>query len=82
MSASPGTTSLWLLAKSRFWPSQLNLARLQAVLPVPESQNLAGYQFSPDGRYVAAATAGGSVQLWDLERLRATLREAGLDWDP
>ncbi len=52
-----------------------------AVLPVPESQNLAGYQFSPDGRYVAAVTVRGSVQLWDLRRLRAALREAGLDWD-
>jgi dipeptidyl aminopeptidase/acylaminoacyl peptidase len=53
-----------------------------AVLPVPESQNLSGYQFSPDGRYVAAVTARGAVQLWDLRRLRAALREAGLDWDP
>jgi WD40 repeat protein len=53
-----------------------------AVLPVPESQNLSGYQFSPDGRYVAAVTVRGTVQLWDLQRLRAFLREAGLDWGP
>jgi WD40 repeat protein len=53
-----------------------------AVLPVPESQNLSGYQFSPDGRYVAAVTVRGTVQLWDLQRLRACLREAGLDWCP
>jgi WD40 repeat protein len=53
-----------------------------AVLPVPESQNLAGYQFSPDGRYVAAVTVRGTVQLWDLLLLRACLRKAGLDWDP
>jgi serine/threonine protein kinase/WD40 repeat protein len=52
-----------------------------AVLPVPESQNLSGYQFSPDGRYVAAVTVRGTVQLWDLLRLRACLRKAGLDWD-
>lgn len=53
-----------------------------AVLPVPESQNLSGYQFSPDGRYLAATTVRGTVQLWDLRRLRTTLREIGLDWDP
>jgi WD40 repeat protein len=52
------------------------------VLPVPESQNLSGCQFSPDGRYVAAVTVRGTVQLWDLLRLRACLREIGLDWDP
>ncbi len=53
-----------------------------AVLPVPESQNLSAYQFSPNGRYLAAETIQGSVQLWDLWRLRATLRETGLDWNP
>jgi WD40 repeat protein len=53
-----------------------------AVLPVPESQNLSGYQFSPDGRYVVAMTVRGTAQLWDLWRLRAALREVGLDWDP
>ena len=53
-----------------------------AVLPVPESQNLSGYQFSPDGRYLAAVTVRGAVQLWDLRLLRASLREVGLDWDP
>ena len=53
-----------------------------AVLPVPESQNLSGYQFSPDGRYVAAITVQGAVQLWDLRRLRGILRANRLDWDP
>jgi WD40 repeat protein len=53
-----------------------------AVLPVPESQNLAAYQFSPDGRYLAAATVRGVVQLWDVHLLRARLRELGLDWSP
>jgi serine/threonine protein kinase/WD40 repeat protein len=60
----------------------LNTGEELAVLQVPESQNLAGYQFSPDGRYLAALTVRGTVQLWDLRRLRATLRQAGLDWDP
>ncbi len=51
-----------------------------AVLPVPDSHNLAAYEFSPDGRYVAAVTVRGAVQLWDLEHLRSRLRELGLDW--
>lgn len=52
-----------------------------AVLPVPESQNLAAYEFSPDGRFLAAVTVRGVVQLWDLERLRAVLRDMELDWE-
>ncbi len=54
----------------------------QAVLTVPESQNLCAYQFSPDGRYLAGATVRGAVQLWDLHRLRRHLGELGLDWSP
>lgn len=53
-----------------------------AVLPVPESHNLTAYQFSPDGRFLAAETVKGAVQLWDLQHLRARLRDMGLDWDP
>jgi len=52
------------------------------VLPVPESQNLAAYQFSPDVRRLAAVTVRGVVQLWDLYSLRTRLRELGLDWAP
>jgi eukaryotic-like serine/threonine-protein kinase len=52
------------------------------VLPVPESQNLAAYQFSPDGRHLVAVTVRGVVQLWDLDSLRVRLRELGLDWEP
>ena len=53
-----------------------------AVLPVPESHNLSAYQFSSDGRYLAAETIQGTVQLWDLRRLHTSLREIGLDWGP
>jgi eukaryotic-like serine/threonine-protein kinase len=53
-----------------------------AVLQVPESQNLAAYQFSPDGRYLAAVTVRGVVYLWDVRRLRDHLRAMGLDWSP
>jgi WD40 repeat protein len=49
-----------------------------AVLQVPESQNVAAYQFSPDGRYLAAITVSGVVQLWDVRRLRHALEDLGL----
>jgi WD40 repeat protein len=52
----------------------------RAVLPLPESHNLAAYAFSPDGRLVAAVTVSGAVQLWDLAALRDRLRGIGLDW--
>src|SRR5262249_52954608 len=52
-----------------------------AILPVPEAHNLVAYQFSPDGRFLAAETVKGAVQLWDLLHLRANLRELGLDWN-
>jgi WD40 repeat protein len=53
-----------------------------AVLRVPESENVAAYQFSPDGRYLAAVTIRGVVQLWDLHRLRDRLEPLGLHWSP
>jgi tetratricopeptide (TPR) repeat protein len=31
---------------------------------------------------LAAGTVEGTIQLWDLRRIRARLREMGLDWDP
>jgi len=52
------------------------------VFQVPESQNVAGYRFSPDGRYLAAVTVRGVVYLWDVRRLRGSLRAMGLDWSP
>jgi WD40 repeat protein len=51
-----------------------------ALLRLPESQNLAAYQFSPDGRYLAAVTVRGVTQLWDLYRLRDRLEGIGLSW--
>jgi WD40 repeat protein len=51
-----------------------------AVLAAPESQNLAAYRFSPGGRFLAASTVRGVVQLWDLARLRGRLGPMGLDW--
>jgi serine/threonine protein kinase/WD40 repeat protein len=60
--------------------ADLETGETLAVLPVPESHNLAAYDFSPDGRYVAAVTVRGAVQVWDLVRLRDALRELGMDW--
>jgi serine/threonine protein kinase/WD40 repeat protein len=60
--------------------SDLETGEPLVVLTVPDSHNLAAYEFSPDGRYVAAVTVRGAVQVWDLVRLRGVLRELGLDW--
>jgi WD40 repeat protein len=60
--------------------THLDSGRELAVLPVPESHNLAAYAFSPDGRYLAAVTVRGGIQLWDLDRLHTRLRQLGLDW--
>jgi WD40 repeat protein/tetratricopeptide (TPR) repeat protein len=37
--------------------------------------------FSPNGRYLAAATAESSAVVWDLAALRRGLGEVGLEWD-
>jgi WD40 repeat protein len=60
--------------------SDLETGEPLVVLAVPDSHNLAAYEFSPDGRYIAAITVRGAVQVWDLVRLRGVLRELGLDW--
>jgi eukaryotic-like serine/threonine-protein kinase len=62
--------------------TDLDSGEERAVLPVPESHNLAAYAFSPDGRWLAAVTVRGGIQLWDLDLLHAQLQELGLDWLP
>ena len=59
-------------AVSRRRPEEL------AVLQVPESQNLSSYQFSPDSRYVAAATARAAQP----GTAPPPFFEAGLDSEP
>jgi WD40 repeat protein len=36
--------------------------------------------FSPDDRFLAAASTDHHLLLWDLEELRHKLRDLGLDW--
>jgi tetratricopeptide (TPR) repeat protein len=53
-----------------------------ATISAPDSEEINSLCFSPDCSQLAAGTNDGVVQLWDLRRIRARLREMGLDWDP
>jgi serine/threonine protein kinase/WD40 repeat protein len=66
--------------------SEIRLMRLDtleeiATLEAPEPGIILVVQFSGDGRYLAAG-ASNTIHLWDLHRLRRSLREIGLDWEP
>ena len=50
-----------------------------ATLSAPQPGLLQGVEFSPDGTTLYS-TAVGTVQLWDLRRLRQELAGLGLDW--
>jgi len=52
-----------------------------ARLPSPSPQIISYLCFSPDGSQLAIATEAGTVELWDLRRIRQGLAELGLDWD-
>jgi serine/threonine protein kinase/WD40 repeat protein/Flp pilus assembly protein TadD len=53
-----------------------------ATVSAPDSEELTSLCFSPDGSRLAAGTTDGTIQLWDLRRIRARLRRMGLDWEP
>jgi serine/threonine protein kinase/WD40 repeat protein/Flp pilus assembly protein TadD len=53
-----------------------------ATISAHDSEELTWLGFSPDGSRLAVGTKDGAIQLWDLRRIRARLRQMGLDWDP
>jgi WD40 repeat protein/Flp pilus assembly protein TadD len=53
-----------------------------ATISTPDSEELTWLGFSRDGSRLAAGAKDGAIQLWDLRRIRARLRDMGLDWDP
>ena len=56
--------------------SRRELARL-----TPLALQLWGLAWSADGRWLATGSADYGTHLWDLQLLRARLRELGLDWE-
>lgn len=58
--------------------------RVLAVLSPPNPSQIAGghgIEFSRDGRWLIFARDGGDVVGWDLNAVRAHLKDLGLDWD-
>jgi len=52
-----------------------------AFLTAPDAQSIGWLRFSADNSLLAAATIEGTVQLWDLRRLRHRLTQMHLDWE-
>src|SRR5262249_34954077 len=52
-----------------------------ATVSAPDSEELTSLCFSPDGDQLAVGTGDGTIQLWDLRRIRARLQKLGLDWE-
>jgi WD40 repeat protein len=51
-----------------------------ATLSAPDPRMIPWMHFSPDATMLAVASVG-TVDVWDLRRLREELAELGLDWD-
>lgn len=54
--------------------------RSMGQLVAPEPRNFHSLAFSPDGRYLVAACAGGRLRVWDLVAIRQDLAPLGLIW--
>jgi WD40 repeat protein len=55
--------------------------RVLATLAPPRGQVILDLSFSPDGAWLAAATDGPAVQLWDLRHVGEELAARKLGWD-
>jgi WD40 repeat protein len=55
--------------------------RTLATLSLPERGKVMSLRFSLDGRLLTAGTDGATVEVWDLHRIRQSLRTLNLDWD-
>jgi serine/threonine protein kinase/WD40 repeat protein len=53
---------------------------LERLCHLPCPGNLAQVTASPDGKYLALAGRDGVVSVYDVEQIRAGLKELGLDW--
>jgi WD40 repeat protein len=74
---SPDARTVWL--SSSFRSAGLHDARDMAlILPLP--LGTLPLATSPDGRLLAVSVDSRRPQLWDLEAMRAHLRDLGLDW--
>ncbi len=51
-----------------------------ATLQIPAQSNVVALEFAPGGHKLAAAIRTGFVQIFDLDQLRAELRELGIEW--
>ena len=54
--------------------------RRLATLEGPQSGNISGLVFSPDGTRLAATHLNEEIHVWDLRRLLRELARFGLDW--
>jgi WD40 repeat protein len=52
-----------------------------ARLELPDSRQVAGLGFSPDGGLLAVTYRTNSIRIWDLKDLRRRLKNLDLDWD-
>jgi serine/threonine protein kinase/WD40 repeat protein len=52
-----------------------------ARLELPDSRQVAGLGFSPDGGLLAVTYRTNSIRIWDLNDLRRRLADLDLDWD-